>query len=207
MRGELCYSCAPSSAVIRRRKSLPRQVHKAIGRPDLVQRISETELPYSARMASMWSSMGRRLRRFHKFKLLSLPSISKPKLGKVIADAESFTTSAIDNIVANLQDIHLTVLVNNVGETVALDVDIKTLEDHTAKEVDAVINANPRFTTRTYKSTLVDTATQRAKSHHEHWVHCQGWYAVAERLLAYKSLYTRVRQGFGLRAEGEPPQS
>jgi NAD(P)-dependent dehydrogenase (short-subunit alcohol dehydrogenase family) len=66
---------------------------------------------------------------------------------------------------------------------------------------------NVQVRNSTYTSAPADITTQRAKSHHEHWVHLRGWYAVAERLLAYKSLYARVQQGIGLRAESEPPQS
>jgi hypothetical protein len=84
-----------------------------------MQRISETELPYSARTASMWSSMDGTLRSFHKFKFLSLPSIPKSKFGKL----SQKHTSAIDDIVADLQGIHLMVLANNVDGMAALDVD------------------------------------------------------------------------------------
>ncbi len=66
----------------------------------------------------------------------------------VVADASSFTASTIDEIVSSLSDIHITVLINNVGGTASLDRDFKTLEDHTAKEVEGLININLVFTTQ-----------------------------------------------------------
>jgi 17beta-estradiol 17-dehydrogenase / very-long-chain 3-oxoacyl-CoA reductase len=97
---------------------------------------------------------GRNAEKLSRVQASLLAEYPKVQVRKVIADAGSFTASAIDDIVANLQDIHLTVLVNNVGGTAALDVDFKTLEEHTAKEVDAVININLRFTTQLTRALL-----------------------------------------------------
>jgi 17beta-estradiol 17-dehydrogenase / very-long-chain 3-oxoacyl-CoA reductase len=46
----------------------------------------------------------------------------KSEVRIVVADAASFTASTIDDIVASLQDINITVLINNVGGIRALDV-------------------------------------------------------------------------------------
>jgi 17beta-estradiol 17-dehydrogenase / very-long-chain 3-oxoacyl-CoA reductase len=97
---------------------------------------------------------GRNAEKLSRVQASLLAEYPKVQVRKVIADAGSFTASAIDDVVANLQDIHLTVLVNNVGGTAALDVDVKTLEEHTAKEVDAVININLRFTTQLTRALL-----------------------------------------------------
>lgn len=72
----------------------------------------------------------------------------------VIADASSFTASTIDDIVSSIQDINLTVLVNNVGGASLLDRDFKTLTDHTAREVEALINVNAVFTTQLSRALL-----------------------------------------------------
>lgn len=87
----------------------------------------------------MWSFMG---------------AMPKSEVRIVIADAGSFTASTIDDIVASLQDIDLTILINNVGGTGALDVDFKTLETHTATEVDALISINIRFITQLTRALL-----------------------------------------------------
>lgn len=64
----------------------------------------------------------------------------------VIADAADITIAQIEEIVASLQDLHLTVLVNNVGGTGVLDANFKTFETHSLNEVDALISVNIRFT-------------------------------------------------------------
>lgn len=78
----------------------------------------------------------------------------KSEVRIAIADTASFTASTIDDIVASLQDIDLTILINNVGGTGALDVDFNTLETHTTTEVDALISINIRFTTQLTRALL-----------------------------------------------------
>ena len=97
---------------------------------------------------------GRNAEKLSRVQASLLVEYPKVQVRKVIADAGSFTTSAIDDIVASLQDVHLAVLVNNVGGMAALDADFKTLEEYTAKEVDAVINVNPLFTTQLTRALL-----------------------------------------------------
>lgn len=97
---------------------------------------------------------GRNVKKLSRVKEALLAEYPKTEVRIVIADADSFTASTIDDIVASLQDISLTVLVNNVGGTGALDVDFKTLENHTATEVDALISINIRFTTQLTRALL-----------------------------------------------------
>ena len=78
----------------------------------------------------------------------------KVEIRTIIADAASPTLSSIDDIVASLQDVYLTVLINNVGGTHGLDPDWKTVEAHTGKEVDNVINTNLRFATHLTRALL-----------------------------------------------------
>jgi 17beta-estradiol 17-dehydrogenase / very-long-chain 3-oxoacyl-CoA reductase len=97
---------------------------------------------------------GRNVEKLSRVKEALLAEYPKVEIRIVIADAGSFTASIIDDIVASLQDINLTVLINNVGGTASLDVDFKTLESHTAKEVDALIGINLRFTTQLTRALL-----------------------------------------------------
>lgn len=52
------------------------------------------------------------------------------------------------------KNVHLSVLINNVGGTSALSPDFKTLKDHTHDEVDALLNLNPRFATQLTRAIL-----------------------------------------------------
>ena len=97
---------------------------------------------------------GRNVEKLSRVKETLLAEYPNVEVRIVIADAGSFTASTINDIVASLQDINLTVLINNVGGTGALDVDFKTLENHTAKEVDALININIRFTIQLTRALL-----------------------------------------------------
>ena len=97
---------------------------------------------------------GRNVEKLTRVKEALLAEYPNAKFRIVIADASSFTSSSIDNIVASLQDIDLTVLINNVGGTAALSTDFKTLENHTPTEVDALININIRFTIQLTRALL-----------------------------------------------------
>ncbi|KAI9872691.1 MAG: hypothetical protein M1830_001300 [Pleopsidium flavum] len=66
----------------------------------------------------------------------------------VIADASSSSTS-LDDLVSSIQDVHLTVLVNNVGGIAGiLSSSFKAFETHTREEVDGLLNVNERFATQ-----------------------------------------------------------
>ena len=73
----------------------------------------------------------------------------------LIADASSTSHQQIDNLVATLNDIHLTVLINNVGTAIK----VAPLEDTTLEEIDAIMNVNARFPTQLTK-TLIPKLTQ-----------------------------------------------
>ncbi len=73
----------------------------------------------------------------------------------VIADASSTSYQQIDELVASLNDVHLTVLINNVGGAIK----VAPLEDTTLEEVDAIMNLNARFPTQLTK-TLLPKLTQ-----------------------------------------------
>ncbi len=63
----------------------------------------------------------------------------------VAVDASSFTAADIDRIVAQVADIPLTVLINNVGGTHPLSTNFMRFEDHTASETNALISLNFQF--------------------------------------------------------------
>jgi 17beta-estradiol 17-dehydrogenase / very-long-chain 3-oxoacyl-CoA reductase len=97
---------------------------------------------------------GRNVEKLSRVKEALRAVYPKSDVRTIIADARNFTASTIDEIVASLEDIDLTVLINNVGGTGALDVDFKTLDNHTATEVDALISINIRFTTQLTRALL-----------------------------------------------------
>ena len=80
-----------------------------------------------------------------------------PKVGfrVFIADASSTSYQQIDELATTLNDLHLTVLINNVGAAIT----VAPLEDTTLEEVDAIINTNARFPTQLTK-TLLPRLTQ-----------------------------------------------
>ncbi|KAL8722471.1 MAG: hypothetical protein Q9225_001035 [Loekoesia sp. 1 TL-2023] len=73
-----------------------------------------------------------------------------------VADASSPDSSTeIRNILTVIQDLHLTVLVNNVGGSgPILQPAIKTFEDHTSDEISKLINLNLVFPTQLTHSLL-----------------------------------------------------
>ena len=75
-----------------------------------------------------------------------------PKVGfrVLVADTSSTSHQQVDELVATLDDIHLTVLINNVGAAVK----VAPLVDTTSEEVDAIINTNARFPTQLTKALL-----------------------------------------------------
>lgn len=68
----------------------------------------------------------------------------------LVADASSTSYWQIGDLVAALNDIHLTVLINNVGNAIK----VAPLEDTTFEEVDAIINTNARFPTQLTRAFL-----------------------------------------------------
>ena len=75
-----------------------------------------------------------------------------PKLGFriLIADASSTSYQQIDELVASIHDLHLTVLINNVGGAIT----VAPLDDTTSEDVDAIMNLNARFPTQLTKALL-----------------------------------------------------
>ena len=71
------------------------------------------------------------------------------------ADASSTSHQQIDELVASVNDLHLTVLINNVGGAIK----VAPLDDTTSEEVDAIMNMNARFPTQLTK-TLLPKLTQ-----------------------------------------------
>lgn len=63
----------------------------------------------------------------------------------VIADASSFSPANLDRIVAQVADIPLTVLINNVGGTAPLSSNFKHFEDTTPAEMQALFSLNVQF--------------------------------------------------------------
>ena len=73
----------------------------------------------------------------------------------LIADASSTSYQQLDELVASINDLHLTVLINNVGGAIT----VAPLEDTTSEDVDAIMNMNARFPTQLTK-TLLPKLTQ-----------------------------------------------
>ena len=73
----------------------------------------------------------------------------------LIADASSTSYQQINELVASIDDLHLTVLINNVGGAIT----VAPLEDTTSEDVDAIMNMNARFPTQLTK-TLLPKLTQ-----------------------------------------------
>lgn len=72
----------------------------------------------------------------------------------VDAAAQSSSRQIVD-FIANLADLHLTVLVNNVGGVEAvMDVAIKPLQDNSIVDADNLINLNARFPTHLTRALL-----------------------------------------------------
>ena len=63
----------------------------------------------------------------------------------VTADAGSFTEADINRIVAEVADLPLTVLINNVGGTGVLSANFNSFEETTPKEIRAVFSLNVLF--------------------------------------------------------------
>jgi 17beta-estradiol 17-dehydrogenase / very-long-chain 3-oxoacyl-CoA reductase len=77
-------------------------------------------------------------------------SFPKTRFRPFVADAAASTeisSAAIAELVASIQDLNLTVLVNNVGGTGSMTVDFKAFTDHTTREIDDLISINMLFTT------------------------------------------------------------
>lgn len=89
---------------------------------------------------------GRNLAKLSRVKNEIILEHPKIQIRMVIADAGSFMPTSINDIVTALQDIRLTVLINNVGGTGVLDANFKTFQTHSADEIDAMINLIIRFT-------------------------------------------------------------
>ena len=68
----------------------------------------------------------------------------------LIADASATSHQQIEELAASLNELHLTVLINNVGGGVT----VAPLEDTTSDDVDAIMNLNARFPTQLTKALL-----------------------------------------------------
>lgn len=64
----------------------------------------------------------------------------------VIANAAKFDDSVIQNIAKEVEDLPITILINNVGGTAVLDQNFKTFSAHSPSEINAVISLNLTFT-------------------------------------------------------------
>jgi len=73
-----------------------------------------------------------------------------------VADAlRSDLVSPVEDIASTVRDLHLTVLINNIGGLAGIVTpDFKTLDTHTAREVDDTINLNDRFATQLTRALL-----------------------------------------------------
>ncbi|MCJ1472640.1 hypothetical protein MMC13_001289 [Lambiella insularis] len=67
-------------------------------------------------------------------------------LRTVVVDASSFTERDICKIVGAVENLPLTLLVNNVGGTGVLDANFETIETHTTVEIDSLLSLNVSFT-------------------------------------------------------------
>lgn len=77
-----------------------------------------------------------------------------------VVDASSTSHKQIGKLVASLQDLHLTVLVNNVGGVAKTS----PLELLAAEEIDSTINLNARFPTQFTRALLPKLTQSRAPS-------------------------------------------
>ena len=68
----------------------------------------------------------------------------------LIADASSSSYWQINNLVTSIHDIHLTILINNVGGAIT----VAPLEDTALEDINAIINLNARFPTQLTKALL-----------------------------------------------------
>ena len=68
----------------------------------------------------------------------------------LIADASSSSYWQINDLVTSIHDIHLTILINNVGGAIT----VAPLEDTALEDIDAIINLNARFPTQLTKALL-----------------------------------------------------
>ena len=68
----------------------------------------------------------------------------------LIADASATSHQQIEELAASLNELHLTVLINNVGGGVT----VAPLEDTTSDDVDAIMNLNAGFPTQLTKALL-----------------------------------------------------
>lgn len=84
--------------------------------------------------------------------MLAFPST---QIRLIVLDASLLvSSSSLQRLVAGIQDVHLSVLINNVGGTSPVSPDFKTLKDHTHDEVDALLNLNSRFATQLTRAIL-----------------------------------------------------
>ncbi|CAI6335805.1 unnamed protein product [Periconia digitata] len=63
----------------------------------------------------------------------------------VVADAASFKSEDIQRIVAAVEDVKLSVLINNVGGTAVLSTNFMPFEDYAPEEIQAVFSLNVQF--------------------------------------------------------------
>ena len=93
---------------------------------------------------------GRNLDKLETIKAQLQNQFPKVQFRVLVADASSTSHRQMDELVATLHDIHLAVLINNVGAAIK----VAPLVDTTSEEVDAIINTNARFPTQLTKALL-----------------------------------------------------
>ena len=98
---------------------------------------------------------GRNLTKLENVKAHLQNQFPKADFQILVADASSTSHQQIEELAATLNDLHLTVLINNVGTAIK----VAPLEDTTLEEIDAIMNANARFPTQLTK-TLIPKLTQ-----------------------------------------------
>ena len=93
---------------------------------------------------------GRNATKLEKVKAQLQTQFPKSDFRILIADASWTSCEQIEDLVATISDLHLTVLINNVGHAIK----VAPLVDTTSEEVDAIINTNARFPTQLTKVLL-----------------------------------------------------
>lgn len=98
---------------------------------------------------------GRNTAKLQRVKSTLAHAFPSTQIRLIVVDASlPVSSSSLQRLVAGIQDVHLSVLVNNVGGTSPISPDFKTLKDHTHDEVDGLLNLNSRFATQLTRAIL-----------------------------------------------------
>ena len=79
----------------------------------------------------------------------------------VVADASSFTPEDIDRVVAQVADVPLTILINNVGGAAPLSSNFKHFEDTTPAEMQALYSLNVQFPLQLTRAIILQLQRQQ----------------------------------------------